>query len=373
MDAAILDRILRVAPNLHTAGTFPEPVFRAIARHAGSRQIHRSAETGSGASTLLFSHLSDGHTVFAFDGGSNSIVNVRESSLLRDGVVTFVEGPTQSTLPHHRFADKLQLVLIDGPHGYPFPDLEYYYLYPHLDAGGLLILDDIHIPTVNNLFRFLSADAMFHLDEVVRSTAFFTRTAAPVFDPLGDGWWEQGYNRKTLGHYEWRTRMRALIPGSLRRRVPSIRLRGPDIFPESGAAVGASGTVEGTASAGTDAHLWILVRRKGVDGWWPQGAGPVAITDSRWSVTVNYGGPEDIGHEFEIAALFVGDEIHELWLNWVARVAKTGLYPPVSLPRAKYIKAEATLTVSKTSRYLTAESTARLNLSGSWLSSRRRF
>src|SRR6185436_5119328 len=101
MDAAVLESILKVAPNLHTAGAFPEPVFRAIARHAGSREIRYSAETGSGASTLLFSHLSHAHTVFAFDGGSNSIVNVRESSLLLPGVVTFVEGPTQSTLPRH--------------------------------------------------------------------------------------------------------------------------------------------------------------------------------------------------------------------------------------------------------------------------------
>jgi hypothetical protein len=75
--------------------------------------------------------------------------------------------------------------------------------------------------------------------------------------------------------------------------------------------------------------------------------GPAAITDSLWSIPVNYGGPEDAGHEFEIAALFVGDEIHELWSKWVARAEETGLYPPVSLPLAKYILAEATLTVKK--------------------------
>ncbi len=156
-----------------------------------SSQIRHSVETGSGATTLLFSHLSEHHTVFAADGGSGSIANVRRSPLLRQNVVTFVEGPTQATLPRHRFAESLQLVLIDGPHGYPFPELEYYFLYPHLETGALLILDDIHIPTVHHLFRFLRRDAMFQLDEIVQTTAFFTRTNAPTFDPLGDGWWRQ--------------------------------------------------------------------------------------------------------------------------------------------------------------------------------------
>ena len=40
----------------------------------------------------------------------------------------------------------LQLVLLDGPHGCrDSPVLEYYFLYPRLEGGALLILDDIHI------------------------------------------------------------------------------------------------------------------------------------------------------------------------------------------------------------------------------------
>ena len=122
-----LDEIIAAAPSLHKAGTFSTLVLRAIAHHASQRPISASAETGSGASTLLFSHLSRRHTVFAVDDGTESIRAVQTSPLLRQNVVTFVEGPTQLTLPSHRF-EKLQLVLIDGPHANPFPDLEYYYL-----------------------------------------------------------------------------------------------------------------------------------------------------------------------------------------------------------------------------------------------------
>src|SRR5690606_34386874 len=115
-------------------------------------------------------------------------------------------GPTQRTLPGHRFDEKLQLVFLDGPHGFPFPQLEYYFLYPHIAEGGLLVIDDIHIPTIAQLNAFVREDAMFEPVATVGTTAFHRRTAAPTFDPYGDGWWEQNYNnnryeRLKAGYY----------------------------------------------------------------------------------------------------------------------------------------------------------------------------
>ena len=192
---AVFDDIIRVSQSLHRAGTFSARALEALARHASQREILSSAETGSGASTLLFSHLSKHHLVFAQDAGTESVRAVQNSPFLRPGVVTFIDGPTQLTLPSYRFEDKLQLALIDGPHAYPFPDLEYYYFYEHLDQNALLVIDDIHIRSINNLFGFLRADDMFDLSEVVDNTAFFRRTNAPAFPRFGDGWWMQGYNR----------------------------------------------------------------------------------------------------------------------------------------------------------------------------------
>jgi hypothetical protein len=336
----ILRRIAEVAPNLHRAGTFSAPALEAIARAAARRKIHHSAETGSGASTLLFSHLSANHTVFASDNGSGSVTNVRRSPLLRPNAVTFVEGPTQVTLPQHRFPEKLQLVLIDGPHGYPFPDLEYYFLYPHLEAGALLIVDDIQIPTVHNLFQFLRQDAMFELDETVQTTAFFTRTKAPTFDPFGDGWWQQNYNARPLLRYTWREELKRLVPASMRRSVSRSKSGCPvDILsPRSGAIVAEAGIVEGSAVLPDGSHLWILARRKDFEGWWPQGAGAAALDQGRWSVPVRYGEPHDAGYDFEIAAIVVGPSTHELW---------SGLRPPVQLPPSDFVLGAAYRTVKK--------------------------
>jgi hypothetical protein len=188
-----LDRIFALPGDWHAAGCLGVPALRALAARARQREVSRSLETGCGKSTLLLSHLSPVHQVFALDH-VGSLAKVRGSPLLRAESVTFIEGPTQKTLPAHVFAGGLDLALLDGPHAYPFPQLEYYYVYPHLKPGSLLVVDDIHIPTVRHLFDFLREDEMFRLLEVVATTAFLERTPAPTFDPVADGWWLQNYN-----------------------------------------------------------------------------------------------------------------------------------------------------------------------------------
>ena len=155
--------------------------------------VRRSVETGAGKSTLLLSHLSDRHTVFAVDGGDSVKVTLASDLLNRDHI-EFVDGPTQRTLLDYPFAEPLDFVLIDGPHGYPFPELEYWVFYRHIRTGGLMVVDDIHIPTIHSMFQFLREEPMFELVEVVGTTAFFRRTVAPTFDPYCDGWYLQKFN-----------------------------------------------------------------------------------------------------------------------------------------------------------------------------------
>ncbi len=193
--AEVLAALAALPADWHGAGCLEMPNLEALARHAMARTIRRSVETGAGKSTLLLSHLSEHHTVFALDAGQ-SLSNAAGSSLLRRDRVRFIDGPSQHTLMQHEFNEPLQLVFIDGPHGFPFPNMEYWKLYPHLATGGLLVLDDIHIPTIRQLFDFLREDAMFRLIETVGKTAFFERTSAETFSPVEDGWWLQNYNTR---------------------------------------------------------------------------------------------------------------------------------------------------------------------------------
>jgi hypothetical protein len=230
-----LENIDRLPADWNQAGTLPSPVLEAMVRHGfrGDRLTY-TIETGSGKSTLLLSNLSRKHTVFCTNHGE-ILSKIRNSQIADVAAIEFVEGPSQRTLPNYAFDQQAELILIDGPHGYPFPDLEYYFLYPQLAIGGLLVIDDIHIPSIGNMFETVRADAMFELLEIVGNTAFLRRTDAPLFDPEGDGWWRQGYNeglyvqiksqeQRQQRYRQWqqglRRQVHRFLPEPVRRIVP---------------------------------------------------------------------------------------------------------------------------------------------------------
>jgi len=153
---------------MHVSGHDPDLIARASSFHpwdamapAALAGILRrgpfrySAETGCGGSTIVLSHASERHVAFAIEGENRTITGLRNRGDLRDGNVIFVEGETRDTLPGYRFEGDLDLALLDGPHAYPLPQLEFAYLFSRIRVGGWLVLDDLQIPSVHELFQFL--------------------------------------------------------------------------------------------------------------------------------------------------------------------------------------------------------------------------
>ena len=186
------------------------PAALAGVRERGPFQA--SAEAGCGGSTILLSHASNRHTAFALDGEDRTVTELSEHSDLKRGIVTFVEGESKTTLPAHKFESKLDLVLLDGPHAYPLPQIEFAYLFPMIRVGGWMVIDDIQIPSVHELFRFLKSDPSLRLEEIAVRTAFFRRVSAVDSGP--DGWALQGINRQPILRYCWRDRIRGFLRGS---------------------------------------------------------------------------------------------------------------------------------------------------------------
>lgn len=207
----------------HVADAFPTRALLEIERHL-PESVQRSAETGCGKSTVLFSNLAQQHHVFALDDREHehsSVAFYERCPLTRLDRVIAHFGPTQITLPTFKHEDQYDLVLIDGPHGYPFPEMEYLSFYPHMREGGVLIIDDVNIPTVGRLADFVAEDAMWEMMTVVaHNTALFRRTAAPVFYPHGDGWYDQDYNRRRVSP----NRDIFLQDGPVREAITSQRL-----------------------------------------------------------------------------------------------------------------------------------------------------
>jgi precorrin-6B methylase 2 len=195
---------------------------RALAGILGRGPFQATAETGCGGSTIVLSHASLRHTVFAIEGENRTISKLRNHGDLKHERVTFIEGETKLTLPAHKFDGELDFVLLDGPHAYPLPQLELVYLLPLIKLGGCLAVDDIQIPSVYELFQFLKANRALALEEVMVRTAFFRRVA--MEEPSPDGWTRQPMNRHTLLRYSWRDRLRRLIGraegGRARSRAP---------------------------------------------------------------------------------------------------------------------------------------------------------
>jgi hypothetical protein len=112
-------------------------------------------------------------------------------------------------LPDSAPPKRTNLVLLDGPHAYPLPQIEFAYLFPHIKLGGWLVVDDIQIPSVYELFCFLKRESSVAMEEVAVRTAFFRRIKAAESGP--DGWAVQGMNRHTILRYSWRDRLRHLL------------------------------------------------------------------------------------------------------------------------------------------------------------------
>ena len=182
----------------HHAGAFSSDVLIAISAVL-PETIRYSLETGCGKSTVMFSNISEQHYVFAYDDrkeSGSSVQMVVDDPDYRDRGVTWVYGPTQRTLLTQTFPDHtlFDVVLLDGPHGYPFPDLEYALLYDRIRPGGVLIIDDVHIPSIGKMYDILREDRMYREIGVFSTTGVLQRTSRPGVPSTGDHWYEQSYN-----------------------------------------------------------------------------------------------------------------------------------------------------------------------------------
>lgn len=198
MSKRVKETLSRLSGAKHRDGAFSSDVLIAISEVLPDYPIV-SLETGCGKSTVMFSNLASRHFVFAYDdrdAPGSSVAMVQSDREFKAANTTFVYGPTQRTLPGYKFQDGLMfdVILLDGPHGYPFPDLEYALLYDRLKPGGILILDDVHIASIGAMYDLLREDRMYEEIGVFSTTGLLRRSSIEGVPSDGDHWFEQNYN-----------------------------------------------------------------------------------------------------------------------------------------------------------------------------------
>lgn len=169
-------------------------------------------ETGCGRSTVMFAASGTNHwCVTPAKGETERVAGFCQEQNISTNRVHFLIGDSQDILPKLDSSLRLHLVFIDGGHFFPIPCFDWYYAGDHLIPEGLLVVDDVRIPTVRILFDFLQADENWELIRLVGDTAFFRKLKHRR--NLHD-WLEQNYNR---GYPDWSFLPPVPQPGKLRR------------------------------------------------------------------------------------------------------------------------------------------------------------
>jgi len=114
------------------------------------------------------------------------------------------------------------------------------------------------------------------------------------------------------------------------------------VSPKSGAEVGATLKVEGKSKSFTGNYLWLFAHREGLSVWWPQGGSVKLKENGEWAQGVFIGGPQDIGFDFEIKAIWVDEKTDRRLKDYLAEGEKTGNFPGIPLPEGSPI-AEVTV------------------------------
>jgi hypothetical protein len=114
-------------------------------------------ETGAGSSTIVFAAAGAEHEAVTPDAEEEArIRGACERLGVDSSSVTFRVGPSHEVLPALPLRE-LDLALVDGAHGFPYPILDWWYLAPRLRVGGLMLLDDAYMPPVGALVDALRA------------------------------------------------------------------------------------------------------------------------------------------------------------------------------------------------------------------------
>jgi len=155
-----------------------EEVLHFISEHI-DRSSH-TLETGCGLSTTILAFLGARH--ICITPARNEIERVQEycrnHGIATDGITFYPQG-SETILPNLD-CEPLDLVLIDGRHGFPAPFIDFYYTADKLKIGGLLVIDDTYLWTGDVLKQFLLLEPEWKIE------ADFAPRAC-VFRKLADG------------------------------------------------------------------------------------------------------------------------------------------------------------------------------------------
>jgi len=154
-----------------------------------------SLETGCGYSSVVFAAVGWNHTVVtpAQDETERVAAYCKERGINLSRT-DFAIGKSEDVLPRLVDRGPLDLVYIDGAHRFPYPCIDWVYTERRLKVGGLLLVDDVQIPTCRMLHDFLVREDNWALQSFLDDTSVFRKTAEADYQT---DWNTQAYNKSS--------------------------------------------------------------------------------------------------------------------------------------------------------------------------------
>ena len=144
-------------------------------------------ETGAGSSTLVFAARGAEHEAVTPDDSEGERIRAEcRRRGIDDSRVRFVVGPSHEVLPRLE-PRPLDLVLVDGAHGFPYPILDWWYVAPRVRVGGLVLLDDAYMPPVGALVDALRAQPAWEVAAAIGHRTVAVRKLAEGLPPFDWG------------------------------------------------------------------------------------------------------------------------------------------------------------------------------------------
>ena len=168
----------------------------------------RTIETGAGLSTIVFASCGAGHIAITPVAEEELAVRAICASMAVDASsVRFIIRPSEVVLPSLP-ASPLDLVLVDGAHGFPYAILDWWYLAGRLRIGGTMLLDDAYVPPVLAILDGLRKVPSWRIGPPIGDR---TVPIQKVGDELPSGVWPGGSfgGRQSFRYLPLRRRLRA--------------------------------------------------------------------------------------------------------------------------------------------------------------------
>ncbi len=176
-----LQELLANRPVLHMSGEgrpmemgVPDEMLEMLDTHATPDST--TLETGCGLSTIFFAAKGTRHlTITPARREFEEVERFCRERGVSTSKISFHEGPSERVLPTLE-TPPLDIVLIDGRHGFPAPMIDWFYTAGNLKVGGLMVIDDIWLWSCLVLKDVMSEQPEWeHVTDIGQRTSIFRK------------------------------------------------------------------------------------------------------------------------------------------------------------------------------------------------------